>query len=411
MPRRRRSEVIREDEVGVYHVWVRCVRRAWLCGLDPLTGNDYEHRKGWIESRLAELARIFAIDACVYAVLSNQYHLLLRNRPDLVHQWSDEEVARRWWQLCPQRCNEDGSPADPSPFELRCMTSDAKRIAKWRGRLSSISWLLQYLNQWLAKRANKEDDVTGHFIEGRFECRSLLDEGAVLAASVYIDLNEMRARLADTPEASRHTSIGCRILARVAREGLALEQGLAAPEIVPDCEPEPEKTHEADDCPCPINEQDCAPLLGPAQVESVATSQALFRMTASSPVETCEPAGSALLTQVDASPSGLAVNRGAARKAWRHGFLGMTEDEYLNFLDWNARQVIPGKSGAMDSSLPPILERMGMAPAFWLKMIENYDRWFRTAVGTAEHLAAEAVRTGRRWLHGIGPLRAASTSG
>ena len=119
MPRRRRSEVIREDEVGVYHVWVRCVRRAWLCGLDPLTGNDYQHRKGWIESRLAELARIFAIDACVYAVLSNHYHLLLRNRPDLVLQWSDEEVARRWWQLCPQRCNEDGSPADPWPFELR----------------------------------------------------------------------------------------------------------------------------------------------------------------------------------------------------------------------------------------------------------------------------------------------------
>ena len=71
VPKRRRSEVIREEEVGLYHLWVRCVRRAWLCGLDPLTGNDYEHRKEWIESRLAELARIFAIDACVYAVLSN----------------------------------------------------------------------------------------------------------------------------------------------------------------------------------------------------------------------------------------------------------------------------------------------------------------------------------------------------
>ena len=50
----------------------------------------------------------------------------------------------------------------------------------------------------------------------------------------------------------------------------------------------------------------------------------------------------------------------------------MTEDEYLTFLEWNAQQVIPGKSGAMDSSLPPILERIGVAPAFWLKMIENW---------------------------------------
>ena len=65
----------------------------------------------------------------------------------------------------------------------------------------------------------------------------------------------------------------------------------------------------------------------------------------------------------------------------------------------------------MDASLPPILERIGVAPAFWLKMIENDDRWFRKAVGTAENLAAEAVRTGRRWLHGIGPMRAASASG
>ena len=281
MPKRRRSDVIREEEVGLYHLWVRCVRRAWLCGLDPLTGNDYEHR-------------------------------------------------------------------------------------------------------------------------------SLLDEGAILAASVDIDLNEIRAQLAGTPEESRHTSIGCRILAHVAREGVALEQGLPFPKSGPESEPEPEKTHEADDWLCPINEQDCAPLLGPAQVESVTTSQALCRMTASSSVETCEPAGSAL-AQVDAPPSGPAFNLGAARKAWRHGFLPMTEDEYLNFLDWNARQVIPGKSGAMDSSLPPILERIGVAPAFWLKMIENYDRWFRTAVGSAEHLAAEAVRTGRRWLHGIGPMRAASS--
>ena len=57
----------------------------------------------------------------------------------------------------------------------------------------------------------------------------------------------------------------------------------------------------------------------------------------------------------------------------------------------------------------PALTDFLALPAFWIKMIENYDRWFRTAVGTAENLAAEAVRTGRRWLHGIGPMRAASS--
>ena len=90
MPGRPRKDVIREDEVGVYHVWSRCVRQAWLCGLDPLTGRNFDYRKQWIQDRLEELARIFAVDACVFAVLSNHYHLIVRNRVDLVEQWSDD---------------------------------------------------------------------------------------------------------------------------------------------------------------------------------------------------------------------------------------------------------------------------------------------------------------------------------
>ena len=99
MPGRPRKNVIREDVVGVYHVWTRCVRRAWLCGFDPLTKKDYSYRKAWIYERLAALSQIFAVDACVFAILSNHFHLLLRNRVDLAAQWSDEEVVRRWWQL------------------------------------------------------------------------------------------------------------------------------------------------------------------------------------------------------------------------------------------------------------------------------------------------------------------------
>jgi hypothetical protein len=94
-------------------------------------------------------------------------------------------------------------------------------------------------------------------------------------------------------------------------------------------------------------------------------------------------------------------------KQWRHGFLDMTVDAYLAFLDWNARQIVPGKPGAMDDRLPPILERLGMTAEFWLQMLENFDRWFRTAAGSPQKLAEEAARTGRKWLHGIGPMRGA----
>ena len=45
-----------------YHCVSRCIRRAFLCGTDHLTGQCYEHRRGRLEERLLSLPDIFAID-------------------------------------------------------------------------------------------------------------------------------------------------------------------------------------------------------------------------------------------------------------------------------------------------------------------------------------------------------------
>ena len=55
------------------HVVARCVRRAWLCGVDEYAGKDYSHRKGWVVDRLTELSSIFAIDLCAFAVPSSGF--------------------------------------------------------------------------------------------------------------------------------------------------------------------------------------------------------------------------------------------------------------------------------------------------------------------------------------------------
>ena len=204
MPAYARSHIVPPDEVGVYHCIARCVRRAFLCGVDPLTGRYYEHRKEWIRERLELLASVFAIDICGYAVMGNHLHVVLRVRPDLVRGWSDEEVALRWTRLCPPRNPATGEKMEPSECDLNMIVSDPARLAVIRQRLSSLSWFMGRLSEPIARQANREDECKGRFWEGRFKSLALLDEGAILACSIYVDLNPIRAGIGQ-PRSNRRT--------------------------------------------------------------------------------------------------------------------------------------------------------------------------------------------------------------
>jgi len=204
-----RKQYVKEGEEGVYHCLSRCVRRAFLCGRDPLTQRDLSHRKSWIVDRLRELAAIFAIEVCAYAVLENHYHTILRTRPDIVASWSDLQVASRWLTLFP---HHDGLK-DSSEKQIAALAQNPERIVELRKRLSSLSWFMGRLNEFIARAANKEDNVKGRFWESRFKCLDLLDDAALVACMVYVDLNPIRAGLASTPENSDFTSIQERIRA------------------------------------------------------------------------------------------------------------------------------------------------------------------------------------------------------
>ena len=98
MPEPRYRQISVED-TPYYHCISRCVRRAFLCGSDPLTGFDFKHRRQWIVDRIKLLCSVFSVDLCAYAIMSNHYHIVVRINVDNVRQWSDEEVARRWMMI------------------------------------------------------------------------------------------------------------------------------------------------------------------------------------------------------------------------------------------------------------------------------------------------------------------------
>lgn len=149
---------------------------------------------------------MFAVDVLSYAILSNHMHQILRNRPDVVKTWSDEEVAVRWLKVFPGRRIEE-QLAEPTEVDVQQLCASKERLKEIRSRLSDISWFMKALAEPIARRCNKQDSCTGRFWEGRFKARKITDEAGLLACSVYVDLNPVRAKAAELPDESVHTSI------------------------------------------------------------------------------------------------------------------------------------------------------------------------------------------------------------
>lgn len=209
MPKARKNQICL-SETSYYHCYSRCVRRAFLCGNDPLTGKSYDYRKSWVKERLLLLSSIYAIDICAFAVMSNHTHIVVNINQHKASQWSDKRVCELWQKLhygtLLSRKYVNGD--DIEEYLIPTITATAK---VYRDRLSSISWFMRDLNEYIARLANAEDECSGRFWEGRFNSQALLDESALLTCMAYVDLNPIRAKIAKSPETSDHTSIQMRI--------------------------------------------------------------------------------------------------------------------------------------------------------------------------------------------------------
>jgi hypothetical protein len=209
MARARRS-LIDLDSTSYYHCINRCIRRSYLCGDDQYSGQNFDHRRTWLVERIKILSSIFAIDIAAYAIMSNHYHLVLKVNRDAALNWSDEQVIERWYQLYHGCILVDRYKAGEK-LDSGCLLRINEIVNEWRNRLYDISWFMRNLNEFIARKANNEDNCTGRFWEGRFKSQALLDESAVLSCMMYVDLNPIRAKMADSLLDSDFTSIQERI--------------------------------------------------------------------------------------------------------------------------------------------------------------------------------------------------------
>ena len=372
-----RSQYVQEGQEGVYHCFSRCVRRAFLCGFDAFTGRDFSHRKALLLERLRHLSTIFAIDVCAFAILATHYHLILRTRPDLVALWSDREVARRWLTLFPRRRDPHGNPMPPEEKDICALADQPGRIGELRRRLSSLSWFMGRLNEFIARAANKEDQVKGRFWESRFKCQVLLDEAAIAACMVYVDLNLIRAGLAGTPEESDFTSIQERIRAWH-RENMTTDQ------VPSDAAQDKRSGFSGGDMPTPES--------AGVMADPVAEVDSAERKTS----------------------YGVALSSGwlcpIQSDSQRRGILQMTAAEYFDLVDRSGRMIRSDKRGAIDADLAPILLRLGANPTAWQETISDFGSRFHIAAGLVSSLRRFSDQLGRCWLKGIATARAAFAS-
>ena len=321
MVRLARAEIFDPNEVAVLHVCARVVRRCFLLGYDSVSGRNFDHRKTWIEDQLSFLSANFGIDLLGFSILSNHFHLILRSRPDVIETWDETEVARRWLMLCPKRKRPDKSSEEPNEFELNSIRNDPEKLATIRTRLSDVSWWMRLLCQNIGTRANFEDNEVGKFFQGRFRAVRILDEATLLACAAYVDLNPIRAAMAETLEQSDFTSVQRRI-----------------------------QTWVADASESANTSNVRASFLAPLTID-----------------ERRDPIGPCAST--------------SDKRCSDKGFLSISLADYLELLDATARITRADKAGSTPVEMAPIFERLKLDVGNWKLIVSDFGRLFSSVAG------------------------------
>ena len=345
MARKARKDSLDPSVSQVVHVWNRCIRAMALCGFDPITKVNRDYRRQWSRDRLEHLASVFAIEVLTYAIMHNHTHQVLRTRPDIARQWSAETVAWRWLMITPKR-DRCGKPIEPTKEQVRKITANPGLVEKLRLRLSDVSFWMQSYAQHIAVRANREDEQFGHFWQARFSAHVLVDPAAVIRCMLYVDLNPIRAGLADSIADSDFTAAKDRL------DDLRIHLATANDNQIT------LTFHSgSDSAKWERLDQQYSGWLSPIEIESGA-------------IENTEDAEGGEVTVGDSTPR--------ARRASRRGAIQMTLTKYLWLLELVGQQPRTGGSGCISPEAVSLLTQLNIEPTDFLESVWLFGRRFKS---------------------------------
>ena len=383
MGRPLRSEQFVDNEICVVHCYHRCVRRAFLTGFDSATGVNYSFRRETMRRRMEALVSVFGVEVLCYSLMGNHFHVILRNRPDVVATWSDHDVAVRWLRVFPgKRLGE--FLGDPTESAVEALLSQPEKLARCRRHLSDISWFMRALSECIARIANAQDKCTGAFWDGRFHAKRLSDDAAMLACAIYVDLNPERAGSAASIEEAEFTS---------AYDRLRAEVGEMIDSAAFNLKPITNKQAGQERRETPLDE------LKQKEQEKKRnpTGRRILRDAWLAPLQ----------LKPDVLASDPEVHTGGTRVSDK-GFLNMSLNDYLELLRWTLQQGIAEAQREIPPYLASILSNLGLDPTMWHDMVWNFKKYFgcTTCLGSPESMAADAERAGKRYHRGQGKARA-----
>jgi len=366
------------EATSYYHCYVRCVRRAFLCGEDSVSGVNYDHRKQWLVSRIRFLSYVYAIDVCAYAVMSNHYHVVLHIDRDRALSWSKKEVCERWMQLYKGHMLVDKWLESPKSLDPAMQDRVDEIIESWRHRLYDLGWFMRGINERIARMANEEENCKGRFWEGRFKSQALLDEAALLSCMAYVDLNPVRAAISSNLEESDYTSIQQRIM-EYGQERVRNQP--AVTQIETDDNGDKAKSQKKGKAP-----------------DSLVLKRVKKRIDAQQAIKQ-------KMEDVKDLPAAPLMTFDGSAHVDVHSALPFTREDYIALVDDTGRCIREDKRGFISSSSHAVfLSQLGIDPDQWLEHIQNFSKVYAHCVGSPDNLRNFAQIFERKTAKGVGKV-------